>query len=177
MATVETVFNHLSLMPERIEAALVERLHKAAKEYRAQIKLALESGAHGIQNDTKALAESIYVSTPHGSDYDERLRAAAAAYLTNPSKWKELVQQYVTPSAYTAEHFQERVIGESPLPDSEMAIAAVSTMLAYGTFWEFGHSNVLTGKYEHRTWMGPEADAFKVSGWEACFHNLLEGAA
>src|ERR1017187_8963999 len=131
---------------------------EAAKGLRDSLAAALNDGALPIQSDTKALAASLYVKSTGMNDYEERLAEAHLAYVGSPSKHAAGVQAMLTPAAYSDEHFAERVQPDEPRPEKPgTVVAAVCTMLAYGLFWEMGHSNLYTKREEHRPWMLPLA--------------------
>lgn len=132
------------------------RMTIAADALRDALAEALDSGALPIQSDTGALSLSLSVQTPQGSDSDARIRRAATAYLSNPSRWMQPVREHVTPFAYEKDHFSNRVAPEEPLPAMNgFPRAKVYTRLTYGYWWYAGHNNVLTGRYEQRDWITP----------------------
>lgn len=174
MTRVVYTRNNFRAAREQIAAATDRAIEKAAEELRVELQKALDMGALPIQSDTRALAESLYVQSVRGSDYDARVMAAAVAYLSDESKWVEPVRAKVTPYAYEKVHFGERVSEEEPLPQTaSVARAAVATMLAYGAFWEFGHHNVFTEREEHRPWMGKRATEWAFEKMAQHFYNLL----
>lgn len=154
---------------------LQKRLERAANDFREHLAEQLNSGALPIQSDTRALAESLFVQTPAKSDYAARLGAASAAYLSGASKWEDAVRATVDGTAYSPEHFTERVAPEEPLSQgSANAAAAIGTMLAWGLWWELGHHNIFTDKDEPaRAWMQTTAEAWAHANLESYFADLI----
>lgn len=170
---VKIVRNRFPLARRRIHESLQKRIERAAKELREHLVHALENDLP-IHSDTEALAKSLYVQTPGGSDYEDRLREAEEAYLNGESRWRDFVQEFVSSEAYTAEHFAERVAEEEALPEmGGNPRASVATMLAWGYWWQYGHNNAFTGNYEHRPWMDRVAAEYFVTGMAHCFKDLL----
>lgn len=131
------------------------RLTIATDELRNHIADSLDAGALPIQSDTEALAKSLSVRTPEGSDGDARIRQAATAYLSKDnSRWIGPVRQFVTPMAYEKAHWAERVADDVRLPRlDKRPRTMLYTRVAYGLWWYAGHSNVFTGRYEERDWI------------------------
>lgn len=171
---VKVVRNRFPQARRLIHKNLQARIEEAAEDLRKHLIRALENDLP-LHSDTEALAKSLYVQTPGGSDYESALRAAEEAYLTGESRWRDLVQEFVTNEAYTVEHFQERVAQEEPLPDlGGKPRASVATMLAWGYWYQFGFNNVFTGNYEHRPWMDRAAAEWFVVGMAKHFKDLLD---
>ncbi len=142
-------------LPLKVEA----RLTAQALELRAALKSALDAGHLPIRTDTGALAESLYVQTAAGSDYNERRAAAESVY--HGSKYEASVRAKATANAYTPEHFEARVAPEEALPQVPGEVTTVvATMLAWGFLWEFGHYNRVTEQEEQRPWMTPLTQMF-----------------
>lgn len=160
---------------QRTQKALQQRLTEAAGNFRAHLKDVLESGLLPINADTGALSESLYITTPRGSDYDLRLGRAMAEYLSGASRWRDAVREHVSPDAYTAKHFLERVAPESVLEmRGRSAAVSVGTMLAWGAWWELGHSNVFTGNDEPaRAWLQQTAEEWAQEHLKGYFRDLL----
>jgi hypothetical protein len=174
MTSVRIVYKKFAVAEKVISDKCDAILAQCARELRDELKKALDMGALPIQSDTHALADSLYVKTKHGSDYEAHLAAAAAAYMGNESQWRGAIRQTVTPDAYTAGHFAERVAPEEPLKVKQNASrAAVATMLAYGTFWQYGHHNQFTNREEHRPWMDQMAYDWAFKNMAQHFYGLL----
>lgn len=168
-------FNGFPALRAQLPGLIQDRINKLAEEFRRALIAAIDTGQYGLGTDTGTYIEAIFIQTPFGSDYDERVRAAGQAYLNNPSMWAEPVQEKVDPDAYSQRHFDERVAPEEPLPvERGVAIARVATFWAVAHFWEFGHNNRFTERHEQRPVFGPEADQF-MERFAAGFENLLEG--
>lgn len=127
-------------------------------------------GGEGLNSDSDALAESLFVQTPKESDYFERREAARSAYLRGASHWRGVVREVLSSFAYTEEHFNERAMSEEELPSG--ALAAVATMLAYGWWWQMGHFNVLIEQWERRSWFIQPVEQWAQSGLELAFDNF-----
>ncbi|MBW3635366.1 MAG: hypothetical protein KY445_02725 [Armatimonadetes bacterium] len=151
---VKIVRKDLKPTGARIRANLKSRVADVAEQMRDDHANALCASILPLQADTGALAASLAVQSEKKNDFSEKRADAKAAYLNNPSQWKEGVQANVSAEAYTEKHFEERA-GKSapPLPATQsVAQAAILTMLLWGISWEFGHQNVFTGKNEQRPW-------------------------
>lgn len=174
MSRVKIVYNRLPQIRKDLPQLIENRLENAAQELRKQLIEQLHSGML-IQSDTQALAQSLFVQTPQNSDYAARLQAAAVAYLSNSSVWLAPVRENVTPEAYEKPHFYERVASEDALPqEKDVHRVAVASMLAYAAFWEYGHDNEFTKRYEHRPWMSPVAFEWAFSHLAKQFEDLLK---
>jgi hypothetical protein len=147
----------------------------AAKGLREELRAALEEGRFQLASDTGALAESLFVARPGGSDYTARLNAAAARYLSEDSRWMDWVRAKVEPSAYEKEHLGARVAPEESVERQDNAArAAVATMLAWGVLWEHGHYNRLTERQESpRHWMSQPAMDWAYRSLADYFKDLL----
>lgn len=174
MSTAVIRFNRIPQVRTLIKKRLQERLTAAMNEMREELRTALESGYLPIQSDTGALAESLYVESPGHSDYSERLNAARDNYLSGESRWADAVRELLTSEAYTDEHFRARVAREESLPGSDNAEASVATMLAWGAWWELGHENEFTQRFEQRPWMLPLCQNFFEKRFYAFFDDLLK---
>lgn len=159
----------------RVRVELGKRLGKAANELRKDLASALDGGALPIASDTQALAKSLFVQSEQGSDYDSAKGAAESAYVNNASQWSDAVRENVDGTAYSPEHFKNRVAPEDTLPfDADVARAAVATMLAWGYWWEMGHKNAFTQRDEPgREWMHPFAVQWATKNLEGYFKNLV----
>lgn len=173
MKTVLT--SRIPKVKREVAKELQKRLASAARDCRKYVADQLDSGALPIHSDTHALAKSLFVQTPTGSDYATRLGAAAAAYISGASKWQDAVRDAVDGTAYSPEHFAERVAPEEPLnKGNATAAAAVGTMLAWGLWWELGHKNIFTTKDEPaRAWLETTATAWVMANLEGYFANLV----
>lgn len=151
------------------------RLGLGTDGLREHLKAELSSGALPIQSDTGALAESLFIQTPRGSDYDLRLGAAALRYLNDTGRWFVPVREHVDPGAYEKAHFGERVAQEEALPDMGGAPRTVlATMLGYGLWWQQGHWNWLTQQEEApRDWFVGPALAWSRRELAAYFRDLI----
>lgn len=156
---VKVVSNRFKSVKAHTRREVKNRLTLAADGLRIHLEEALNNGTLPISSDTMALATSLSVQTPKGSDLDKRLLRAGAKYLSEEGRWILPVREHVTPDAYEKQHLAARVAPEEPLAGSELQ-AAVFTVLAWGLWWEMGHKNVFTGQYEHRPWMWPEAQSW-----------------
>src|SRR5690606_25354725 len=106
--------------------------------------------------------------------YAARMGAAAAAYVSGASKWEDAVRATVDGTAYSPQHFTERVAPEEPLPGNASAAVAVGTMLAWGLWWELGHYNVFTDKDEPaRAWLQTTAETWTRANLESYFADLV----
>lgn len=170
----EIKFNRLPEVRTALPSIVRGRIMEAVNAFREQVRESLRAGDHGIGADTGALVEGLYVLSEDGSDYAERLAAAERAYTENPSFWKEIVQKTLDPKAYTAEHFAARVDPETTLPElgPNVIVAVMAAIPSWGRYWELGHSNHLTGKYEQRPWLTPEEELF-ARRYATFFQDLL----
>lgn len=172
--TVRIERNGLRAEGARLHGALVQRMEHVAPQLRDALRSAMEGGALPLQPDTHALAVSLAVQTNAGSDFAEARGAAKAAYVGNPSQWREPVQHHVTPDAYSDGHFEERAATSAPPLHQEehIARAAVLTMLAWGQLWEYGHNNLFTGQEERRPWMGPFCEVWWAEEGQGAFAGM-----
>lgn len=141
-----------------IEKNAQPRLTIMADELREHLAGLLDAGSLPIQSDTHALALSLSVQTPQGSDSDIRTRMAGQAYVAG-GRHTAAVRLNVSSKAYTQAHFDARVAAEG-IMTSRGARARVFTRLAYGTWWFVGHENQFTRRYETpRDWIeGPSVN-------------------
>lgn len=155
--TVKIIRNNIKTVGAKVHQNLAERVDRVTEQGRDKLSEAMKSGALPLQPDTIATAESLAIQTKSKSDFDDRRSAAKTAYTTNASRYSEAVQRELDPSAYSAEHFDERAAAQAP-PLSQgknVTRGAILTMLVWGLYWEFGHNNFFTGKNEHRPWFYP----------------------
>jgi hypothetical protein len=154
-------FNHLSGILATIDTNAALAVERAAEGLRDQMREDLNCQVAPIASDPGALATSLSVQSEFGSDYSERVDEAKEKYL-GESAWKDAVRKKLG-VGYTGPHFDARVADEATLPDfgGDIVTASVTTPLVYGFYWEFGHENQFTGKYEHRPWMGPQTAQFR----------------
>lgn len=172
MATrIQVVSNGFPALRARLALEIPKRLEAAANDLRGHLELALNEGMLPIQSDTVALADAITVQTQTGDDSAQRLAAAKSAYLAG-GQWTQPIREHVTPSAYTTAHFDERVGSIDPLPLGHTV--GVVVPLGWGFWWEFGHSNVFTGKYEHRPWMLPAVQQWASVQLKPHFAGLIQ---
>lgn len=120
--------------------------------------------------DTGTLAESLFVQTREGSDYDERLGAARDAYTGNQSYWRQIVREIVSQDAYSDADFDEKAMAEEELPRD--AFSAVATFMAYGFWWQMGHYNVLTENWERRSWFIEPVAQWAQANMERAFDDF-----
>lgn len=143
----------------------------AAEQIRGVVQDALQQGDM-LSPDSGTLGESLFVQTPEGSDYTARRAAAKDAYLSAASYWRDVVRQVLTANAYTEDHFEERALPEEDLPSE--ALAAVATFIAYGWWWQMGHFNMLTERWEKRSWFLEPICQWAAASLEAAFGDFEE---
>jgi hypothetical protein len=165
---------HTAACIKEIRKEAQARMTIAADELRNALSEELNNGLLPIHSDTGALGISLSVQTPQGSDSQQRLGEAMAAYMVE-GKWQDAVRRRVTPAAYTEEHFRQRVTEAEPLPLlNGQARAKVFTRLAYGFLWYAGHNNVFTGRDEGpRDWITPFAIEWMKVNAEKYFEGML----
>lgn len=139
---------------QALPGVLQRRQDRAVNGLREAVRDELANGRL-LANDTGTTAESLYIKSPLGSDYQARREAAEQAYTSGVSRWAEPVREALGVDAYTPEHFAERAGPEEDLPAGEI-ITALATFFAVGFWWQMGHQNEFTGRYEQRSWfLGP----------------------
>lgn len=155
---VQVISDRTQLCKRVVRQRLQAQTNELADELRKSLADALNSGLLPISTETGALARSLSVQTPTGSDADERTSDAGSLYLTK----------------YPAAHFAERVATEEPLPAlAGHPRAAVGTLLAYGKWWEVGSSDGQR-QYGPRPWMLWYALNWLEENYEAAYADLLK---
>jgi hypothetical protein len=161
----------------KVRADVEARMVMAADGLRAHVAAELDGGSLPIHSDTTALAKSLYVQSETASDYDKARGQAKVAYVTSASRWSQAVRAELDGRAYSPEHFDARCAPEEPLTAGQGSIkAAVATMLIYGLWWEYGHSNLFTKADEPaRYWFTPTVHRWCAAYLTGYFSGLLQG--
>ena len=133
--------NLLPQMLSRLPDAVQKRTTLAMEGGRGAARGALADG-NRPHNDSMALSNGIVLSTPGESDEQERRSDAQSAYLEERDGAKARAQF----QALCGQALQLAKAGEFE------GLASLSVLMAFGAFWENGHDNLFTGKYEHAPW-------------------------
>jgi hypothetical protein len=141
------------------EALLVEEINNktvdATDDLLKFVVAALNAGEFGLKSERHALAESLYVEATGRDDYQAARDAARKAFETNGEE----------PTEKQVESFEAMMATHSDLPEKgdHIFVAALSTMLAYGTWWETDGG---------RAWMQPAAFEWAATRAKAIFEEL-----
>ncbi len=137
---------------QRLPEVIQDRQINAMQGLRAFMQGGMEKSGP-IHNDTGALSEGLYIKSARGSDYETRRASAQSAYVGSDSKWRDAVRMLVSPDAYSAAHFAERAADEAEIEnDDDDIVTMLACMMAYGYWWQYGHENRFTKKWEQRSW-------------------------
>jgi len=150
-----------------IPKVLQQRLDASAGGLREAIQSELATGRR-LANDTGALSASLYVQSKLGTDFDERLAEAEQAYTSGNSHWAEPVREALGVDAYSPEHFAARAGAQEGLPPGDI-VTVLATMLAIGFWWQMGHQNQFTGRFEQRSWFIGPTIRWAENEWQKYF--------